>query len=66
MQWGMRRNARTATSSLSGWTQELEIPGSRWTLSIAIPAQVVDDRRQVEGFFARLAGRANGTGPVWP
>lgn len=60
MRWGMQRNGRQAQSPLSGWTQYVELPGSRWTVSIAIPTQTADDRRQVEGFFARLHGRTHG------
>jgi len=55
--WGQRRLERASVSSLNGSMQSLELPGSRWSVVLDFPAQVVADRRQLEAYILRLNGR---------
>ena len=57
MRWGVRTNARTSTSSLSGATQTVSLPGSRWLVQLDFAQQTYAERAQLEALFMRLNGQ---------
>lgn len=67
--WRGRFNTKTMVSSLSGYTQTGNVPGSKWALSLDFPKQTHAERRALEGWFAQLAGvqhRASMFDPAQP
>lgn len=57
--FGQRANALVHTSPLSGQVQTVELPGARWTVSLAYRNLGEPDRGAFEVFLARLRGQAN-------
>lgn len=55
--WTRRHNTRVMTSQLSGYVQTLAIPGSRWGLTLAFPAQTYAERRALEAWLDQLGGQ---------
>ena len=56
VRWRLLVNERRTTSALSGYTQVSAVPGARWALSLDMPEQSYEDRRQLAAFIDRLNG----------
>lgn len=54
----LRGNSQTQRSPLDGTTQTLEIPGSRWEITVSWQSLVEADWRVLSAFLANLRGRA--------
>ena len=59
VQWGLRTNAKVFTSALSGETQTVDFPGSRWVCSPTWNNLAISDAAELEAWFASLRGMAN-------
>jgi hypothetical protein len=57
VRWRLITNEGVTTSSLSGYTQVRATPGSRWSVSLDMPQQAYDARRQLKGYIDRLNSR---------
>lgn len=57
--FGMEPNSRVFTSPLSGQSQTVDLPGSRWALNLRLAGLSAAERGEVEAFMAKLRGRAN-------
>jgi len=57
--WRQLLIQRSNTSTLSGYTQAVGLPGSRWALQLDMPTQAYTDRRAVGALLDRLEGRAH-------
>lgn len=53
----VRHNQAQSVSALSGYTQTLSRPGARWGWRMQFSSNTLEERRQVEGYVLRLAGR---------
>jgi hypothetical protein len=57
--WRQLLIQRSNTSTLSGYSQALGLPGSRWALQLDMPAQSYTERRALGAFLDALEGRAH-------
>lgn len=55
--WRQVLNQRSSTSSLSGFTQVLGLPGTRWAVTLDMPRQSYAERLELKAFLDRLEGR---------
>ena len=53
---GTQNNAKTNTSGLSGATQTVMLPGSRWVMTFTMPAQRWADRRALLALLVKVGG----------
>lgn len=58
-QFGMQPNIRQFTSQLSGATQVLELPGTRFAFSLKLDGLTPAERGLMESFMAKLRGGGN-------
>lgn len=52
--WGVRDNARSFVSELSGAMQTMSLPGTRWACMLTFPNHTLQQRPALEGFLARI------------
>ena len=57
--WRQVLNQRANTSALSGYTQVLGMPGTRWAVTLDMPRQSYAERLALKAFLDRLEGRAH-------
>jgi hypothetical protein len=56
---GLRSNVLMTTSSHTGSVQTIEMPGSRWVVTMSYDIQAADGRAEVEAFWAKVRGQVN-------
>ena len=47
IEWGVETNGKSNVSGLNGASQDVSLPGSRWTAMLNYPSQPKDERRQL-------------------
>lgn len=57
--WRQVLNQRANTSALSGYTQVLGMPGTRWAVTLDMPRQSYAERLELKAFLDRLEGQAH-------
>ncbi len=59
VEWGLRQNVILAVSRFDGSVDAIELPGSRWAVSLQYPDVKIGTRHELEAFWNKVGGPAN-------
>lgn len=59
VRWRQVLTERATVSPLSGYSQAVAAPGTRWAMTLEMPQQTYAERRELAAFIERLEGRVH-------